>query len=92
MKTERYFMETQCYELSLSGTIEITKSKYNEMMKNAKYLMNINNTKCENGYETQMNEYEKDRGNCTTTTTFFSNCVTDFILIKIVCKDGYKFK
>ena len=79
-------------ELSISGLTEISKSKYNEIMKRAKALVSVNNSICEIGYETKILVNVKECEKYTQTTTYFNNGVCDFILEKVVCKDGYKFK
>ena len=89
MKTTKYYMEFAGNEFVLCPRTEITKKKFDELLKNATKLED--ETKGEDEFFVTTSEHLYDKGSYTITAIFVTTSTTDLILEKFECKEGYHF-
>lgn len=91
MKTARYTIEFEGYEVDMCKTMEITKKEFNRQLDFMR--QQVRTTPETNEYPVSEAEpiTKEYAGHTTTVYIFHSGTVTTY-LTAMICKDGYQFK
>ena len=90
----KYFVQFDYCEISMSPRIQITKKQYNEIKEHYESVVqnaNAQNVLGNTGTAYKGETQEQDCGNCVIIRDWYSVDTSTVFLWRYKCKDGYKF-